>query len=70
MKRFDNITDEEIEEGIREIEAREKRLKSPIFKISIWLIVILCILILIIGYEVAPNFSENRAEYFLDWLFG
>ena len=64
--RFDNLTDEEVYGGIVEetpVSARRKK--------AIWIVVaLLMIFILVIGYEIAPNYSLSRGEYLLLWLRG
>jgi len=63
-KRFDNLTDEEIEEGM----VNEEVYKSKSKKIKWIFIAIFLILILIIGYEIAPIAIPHGGRWVLSWL--
>lgn len=64
MERFDNLTDEEVYGGITDESPTSARRKK-----AIWIVIaLLMIFILVIGYEIAPNYSLGRGEYLLQWL--
>ncbi|MCH7850764.1 MAG: hypothetical protein IH845_03935 [Nanoarchaeota archaeon] len=63
-ERFDNLTDEEVYGAIVEETPISKRRK----KITLIFIAVLLIGILLIGYEIAPNYSLDKGQYLLRWL--
>ena len=64
--RFDNLTDKEIEEGMTDYsgDLRKKKRRNA------WIIAIFFILILVVGYEIAPLASPEAGKWYLEWFRG
>lgn len=64
--RFDNLTNKEIEEGMTNDSADSKNKKRR----NNWIIAILLIFSLVIGYEIAPLASPEAGSWYLEWFRG